>query len=69
MEMLVAASGKFVLLDKLLPKLKKEGHRLLIFSQMTKLLDVLQDYLNYRGHKVGRLKFCCGFQRKGDLSL
>ena len=33
------ASGKYVLLDKLLPKLKTEGHRVLIFSQMVKMLD------------------------------
>ena len=34
------ASGKYVLLDKLLPKLKTEGHRVLIFSQMVKTLDI-----------------------------
>lgn len=45
MEALIATSGKMVLMDKLLPKLKSEGHRVLIFSQFKILLDVLMDYL------------------------
>jgi SNF2 family DNA or RNA helicase len=48
-------SGKFLLLDKLLPKLKSEGHRVLIFSQMTRLLDILQDFLVYRRYSHERL--------------
>ena len=35
-------AGKMVLLDKLLPKLKAQGSRVLIFSQMTRALDILQ---------------------------
>lgn len=42
MERTVASSGKLVLLDKLLPKLKSEGHRVLIFSQMVKMLDIIE---------------------------
>eukprot|EP00501_MAST-03F_sp_TOSAG23-6_P001476 GSMAST32.ASY1.ANO1.1534.1 assembled CDS len=49
------SSGKMLLLDKLLPKLKKEGHRVLIFSQMVIMLDILQDYLNLRSIKFERL--------------
>lgn len=37
-----------VLIDKLLPKLKSGGHRVLVFSQMVKCLDILEDYLIYR---------------------
>lgn len=37
--------GKMVLLDKLLAKMKERGHRVLIFSQMTRMLDILEDYL------------------------
>ncbi len=44
-----------VLLDRLLPKLKARGSRVLIFSQMTRLLDVLEDYMLYRGHKYCRI--------------
>ena len=42
-ERLVQSSGKFVLLQKLLPKLKREGHRVLLFSQFTKVLDMFED--------------------------
>jgi hypothetical protein len=42
---MVHASGKLVLVDKLLPKLKAGGHKVLIFSQMIRVLDILEDYL------------------------
>ena len=48
-------AGKMVLLDRLLPKLKARGSRVLIFSQMTRLLDVLEDYMLYRGHQYCRI--------------
>jgi superfamily II DNA or RNA helicase len=44
-----------VLLDKLLPKLKAEGHRVLIFSQFTKVLDLLEDFVDARGWGYERL--------------
>lgn len=43
--LMVQSSGKMVLLDKLLPKLKQGGHKVLIFSQMIRVLDILEDYL------------------------
>ena len=49
------SSGKLQLLDKLLPRLKGGGHRVLIFSQMTRVLDVLEDYSRSRGHSYERL--------------
>ncbi|XP_065685275.1 chromodomain-helicase-DNA-binding protein 1-like isoform X1 [Patagioenas fasciata] len=48
-EHIVEASGKLCLLDKLLSFLHAGGHRVLLFSQMTQLLDILQDYMDYRG--------------------
>ncbi|XP_065852202.1 protein CHROMATIN REMODELING 4 isoform X2 [Euphorbia lathyris] len=45
-EMRIKASAKLTLLHSMLRALYKEGHRVLIFSQMTKLLDILEDYLN-----------------------
>ncbi|KAL2647237.1 hypothetical protein AAZX31_05G121100 [Glycine max] len=45
-EMRIKASAKLTLLHSMLKILHKEGHRVLIFSQMTKLLDILEDYLN-----------------------
>ena len=38
-------SGKLVLLDKLLTRLKERGNRVLIFSQMVRMLDILAEYL------------------------
>eukprot|EP00897_Mesotaenium_endlicherianum_P006357 jgi/Mesen1/574/ME000107S10816 len=50
-EMRVKASGKLALLDRMLERLHAGGHRVLIFSQMTKLLDILEDYLTVKfGH-------------------
>lgn len=42
------ASGKLALMDRMLKKLKENDHKVLIFSQMTKLLDILEDYLRHR---------------------
>ncbi len=44
---IVSVSGKLELLDRILPKLKAAGHRVLLFSQMTSMLDVLEDYFNW----------------------
>ncbi|KAK7531920.1 P-loop containing nucleoside triphosphate hydrolase protein [Phyllosticta citricarpa] len=52
---LVTSSGKMMLLDQLLTKLKKDNHRVLIFSQMVKMLDILGDYLQLRGYQFQRL--------------
>ncbi|KAG2395820.1 hypothetical protein LR48_Vigan09g219800 [Vigna angularis] len=52
---LITNAGKMVLLDKLLPKLKERDSRVLIFSQMTRLLDILEDYLMFRGYQYCRI--------------
>uniref|UniRef100_A0A8C4E473 Proliferation-associated SNF2-like protein n=1 Tax=Dicentrarchus labrax TaxID=13489 RepID=A0A8C4E473_DICLA len=54
-EQLVQSSGKFLILDALLPALKKRGHKVLIFSQMTSILDILMDYCYLRGFQYSRL--------------
>ncbi|KAK9267097.1 hypothetical protein L1049_009515 [Liquidambar formosana] len=46
-EMRIKASAKLTLLHSMLKVLYKEGHRVLLFSQMTKLLDILEDYLTF----------------------
>lgn len=51
---LIPESGKIKKLDELLPQLKDEGHRVLIFSQFTMVLDVLEEYLTIRGHRYLR---------------
>jgi SNF2 family DNA or RNA helicase len=54
-EMLVKLSGKFALLDRVLPKLKATNHRVLIFNQMTKVMNILEHYMNHRGYSFVRL--------------
>uniref|UniRef100_A0A672NJJ9 SWI/SNF-related matrix-associated actin-dependent regulator of chromatin subfamily A member 5-like n=1 Tax=Sinocyclocheilus grahami TaxID=75366 RepID=A0A672NJJ9_SINGR len=52
---LATNSGKMVVLDKLLPKVQEQGSRVLIFSQMTRMLDILEDYCMWRGFEYCRL--------------
>ena len=52
---LIRSSGKFELLDRMLPKLKAAGHRVLIFSQMTQLMTILERFFEYRGFRYLRL--------------
>jgi superfamily II DNA or RNA helicase len=54
-EFLIPQSGKMVLLDKLLPKLRKEDHKVLIFSQMVKMIDLIEEFCEFRGYSVERL--------------
>ena len=49
------ASGKMQVLDRLLAKLKAKGHRVVIFSQFKMVLDVLDDYLRWKGYVFSRL--------------
>lgn len=55
LQRLLKGSGKIVLLDKLLCRLKETGHRVLIFSQMVRMLDILADYLQKRHWPFQRL--------------
>lgn len=48
-------SGKLLLLDKLLVRLRERGHRVLIFSQMVRMLDILADYMRLRLFPFQRL--------------
>ncbi|OJJ49667.1 hypothetical protein ASPZODRAFT_59242 [Penicilliopsis zonata CBS 506.65] len=52
---MITSSGKMMLLDQLLAKLKRDGHRVLIFSQMVRMLDILGDYMEFRGYSYQRL--------------
>ncbi|KAH8887721.1 hypothetical protein GQ53DRAFT_749400 [Thozetella sp. PMI_491] len=54
-EHLVYNSGKMLVLDKLLKRLQKQGSRVLIFSQMSRLLDILEDYCVFRQYKYCRI--------------
>lgn len=54
-QLLVRASGKFALMDRMLQRLHKDGHQVLIFSQMTKVLNIIEDYLTFRNWNYCRI--------------
>lgn len=54
-EELITSSGKLSFLNRALPILQQKGHKVLLFSQMTKLLDIIEDYCRYRQYKFCRL--------------
>ena len=61
------SSGKMQLLNKLLPKLKSAGSRVLIFSQMTRVLDILEDYLAYINVGYCRIDGATGGDEREDM--
>lgn len=60
-------SGKFELLDRILPKLKSTNHRVLLFCQMTQLMTIMEDYMNWRGFLYLRLDGTTKSEDRGDL--
>ena len=52
---MIQRSGKLEILAKILPLWKKQRHRVLIFCQWKKMLDVIMDFVNFKGWKFGRL--------------
>ncbi|KAK6531354.1 hypothetical protein TWF281_008162 [Arthrobotrys megalospora] len=52
---MIMSSGKMVLMDRFLKKMKADGHRVLIFSQMVNMLDLLQEYLDHCGYAFQRI--------------
>ena len=50
-QFLIRSCGKLALLDRILPKLQRGGHRVLIYSQMVKLLHILQSYCHFRQYQ------------------
>ncbi|CAG2107217.1 unnamed protein product [Medioppia subpectinata] len=64
---LFRASGKFELLDRILPKLKATNHRVLLFCQMTTAMTILEDYFNYRSFTYLRLDGTTKAEDRGQL--
>ncbi|XP_046992487.1 ATP-dependent helicase brm-like [Schistocerca americana] len=64
---LYRASGKFELLDRILPKLKASNHRVLLFCQMTQLMTIMEDYLGWRGFQYLRLDGTTKAEERGEL--
>ncbi|RDL40593.1 putative chromatin structure-remodeling complex subunit snf21 [Venustampulla echinocandica] len=54
-DLLWRTAGKFELLDRILPKYHRTGHRILMFFQMTAIMDIMEDFLRYRGMQFLRL--------------
>ena len=54
-EHLVQNAGKMIILDKILERMHEQGSRILIFSQMSRVLDILEDYCVFRGHQYCRI--------------
>ncbi|XP_057299930.1 lymphocyte-specific helicase-like isoform X2 [Hydractinia symbiolongicarpus] len=54
-ERLIECSGKMLMLDRMLPELKRRGHKVLLFSQMTQMLDIFGDYCSLKNYKYSRI--------------
>ncbi|BDA48761.1 probable global transcription activator SNF2L1 [Coccomyxa sp. Obi] len=63
---LLEQCGKMQLLDRLLKHLKARGHKVLIFSQMTKMLDLLDTYLEQLGHRTTRIDGSIAWQERQE---
>ncbi|KAL0021938.1 hypothetical protein WJX79_009166 [Trebouxia sp. C0005] len=63
----VSLCGKMEVLDRMLVKLIAAGHKVLLFSTMTRVLDVLEDYLDWRGFEHLRLDGAVSSADRGDL--
>merc|ERR1712066_217970 len=61
------ASGKFELLDRILPKFKETGHRILMFCQMTQCMTIIEDYFNFKGYKFLRLDGMTKADERADM--
>ncbi|CAD7093608.1 unnamed protein product [Hermetia illucens] len=64
---LVSDAGKLSVLDNLLTRLKAQGHRVLIYSQMTKMIDLLEEYMWHRKHRYMRLDGSSKISARRDM--
>ncbi|KAJ8127082.1 hypothetical protein O1611_g6555 [Lasiodiplodia mahajangana] len=66
-DLLWRTAGKFELLDRVLPKYKATGHRVLMFFQMTAIMDIMEDFLRFRGIQYLRLDGTTKSEDRSDL--
>lgn len=66
-DLLWRTAGKFELLDRVLPKYQATGHRVLMFFQMTAIMDIMEDYLRYRKMEYLRLDGTTKSDERSDL--
>ena len=64
---LYRAAGKFELLDRILPKYFATKHRILMFFQMTQIMDIMEDFLRFRGYEYLRLDGSIKAEDRGEL--
>merc|ERR1719270_3070183 len=61
------SAGKFELMDRILPKLKASGHRVLMLCQMTQCMTIIEDYFNFKGYKFLRLDGMTKSDERADM--
>jgi ATP-dependent helicase STH1/SNF2 len=66
-DLLWRTAGKFELLDRILPKYRATGHRVLMFFQMTAIMDIMEDFLRLRGLTYMRLDGTTKSDERSDL--
>lgn len=69
MRRFVTDSGKLAKLDELLHELKQNGHRVLLYFQMTRMIDLMEEYLTYRNYKYCRLDGSTKLEDRRDTVL
>lgn len=67
MKDVILDSGKLATLDKLLEKLKSENHRCLVYFQMTKMIDLFEEYISYKQYKYLRLDGSSKISERRDM--
>lgn len=67
MEKFIRDCGKLSKLDSMLVELKEGGHRVLIYNQMTRMIDLMEEYLQYRGYSYLRLDGSTNIATRRDL--
>ena len=66
---LIYDSAKLARLDSLLHELKEGGHRVLVYFQMTKMMDLMEEYLIYRQYKYLRLDGSSKIEDRRDMVI
>ena len=66
---MIESSGKLSLLDKLLPRLFSQGHKVLIFSQMVRVLNIIEDFLRFKGKCVYVRVLACACHNKLQIII
>merc|ERR1711874_241310 len=61
------SSGKFEVIDRILPKMQASGHRVLMFCQMTQCMTIIEDYFNFKGYRFLRLDGMTKADERADM--